>query len=146
MPVTCVQTASKMAPHAVYMRYMQFTCKNVASILRRTHAKCLQPHVNLLEHNGYLTGNFTCGTHANSPAIGMQIACFRMGRYMQFSGKSNRNRWQKDPQLQAKIPTIAGKNTHNCKKILTLAVTNTRNCRQYCYHTAGKFTCKLQVS
>ena len=37
-----------------------------ASTSRRLHANCLQAHVNLPEHNGYFTSNFTCGTHAHN--------------------------------------------------------------------------------
>ena len=49
-------------------------------------------------------------------------------------------------QLASKTPTIACKNTCNCKqkdlqsqaKILWIAGKNTRNCKRYCYYTAGK--------
>ena len=50
----------------------KFTRDYAASTSRRLHVNCLQPHVNLLEHNGYFTGNFTCGTHATLLATNMQ--------------------------------------------------------------------------
>ena len=119
-------------------RHMQFTCVTcslpvktgkftrvyAASILRRIHANYLQPHVNLPEHIGYLTSNFTCGTHANYPAIGMQNCLISQAKKnMQFAGKNTNNRKQKDPQSQAKIPAITGKKT-------TITGKNTRNCWQ----------------
>ena len=65
--------------------HMQFTCATcrlpvnrgkiirvyAASISRILHANCLPPHVNLVEHNGFLRGNFTCGIHAKLPATSM---------------------------------------------------------------------------
>ena len=81
-----------------------------------------------------------------------KIACFCRQKYMQLAGKNTSNLKQKylqlqakSPQLQAKIRAIAVKSTRNCKKIRAIAVKNTRNCRQYCYYTAGKITCQLQV-
>ena len=50
----------------------KFTCFEVASTSRRTHAHCLRAHVNLPEYHRYFTGSFTCGTHANLPATSMQ--------------------------------------------------------------------------
>ena len=50
----------------------KFTCFEAASTSRRTHAHCLRAHVNLPEYHRYFTGSFTCGTHANLPAISMQ--------------------------------------------------------------------------
>ena len=50
----------------------KFTCVYAASTSRRIHANCLQPHVNLPEQNGCLTGNFTCGIHAKFPAKSMR--------------------------------------------------------------------------
>ena len=88
----------------------KFTPVHAASASRRLHANCLQPHVNLPEHNGYFTGTFTCGTHANLPATCMQN-CLLLQAIIHAIG------WQTYLQLQA-----------------------------ICYHTANKFTCKLQVS
>ena len=40
-----------------------FTRVYAASTSRRIHANCLQPRINLIEYNGYLTGNFKWTTH-----------------------------------------------------------------------------------
>ena len=50
----------------------KFTCVGAASTSRRTHANCLQAHVNLPEYHRHFTGSFTCGTHANLPATSVQ--------------------------------------------------------------------------
>ena len=45
--------------------------RHTASTLRRIRTICLQLHANFPGNNGYSTGNFTCWTHASSPATGM---------------------------------------------------------------------------
>ena len=72
-----------------------------ASTSRRTHANCLHPHVNLPEYNGHFTGNFTCRTHVNLLATGMQNCLLLQ---------------EKNPQLQAVIRANAGKNAYNCSQ------------------------------
>ena len=143
LPEKASKFTSRLHVKSLYTQFTYVTCSSPvktdkftqlhsASTSRRIHAHCLQPHVNLPEHSRFLKGKFTCGTYANSPAIGMQNCLL----------------------LQAKIHAIWGKNTRNCRqkylhlqeKIRAIAVKNTRNCKQYCYHTAGKFTCQLQLS
>ena len=88
------------------VRTGNFTRVYVASSSRKIHANCLQPHVNLPEYSGYFTGNFTCGTHANLSAIGLQNCLF-------LQAKVKCNLPVKNLQFQAKIPENAGKNTDN---------------------------------
>ena len=106
----------------------KFTCFEAASTSRRTHANCLRAHVNLPEYYRHFTGSFTCGTHANLPATSMQLT----GKNTGIAGKNTR-------QTQTKITANAGKKTCNSTQ-------NYLQLQAICYHTAGKFTCKLQVS
>ena len=80
------------------------------------------------------------------PRRACKIACFCRQKYMQCASKNTRIAGENTCQIQAKITANAGKNTR------TIADKNTRNCtRNYlqmqaiCYHTAGKFTCKLHL-
>ena len=68
----------------------KFTRVYQASTSRRIDAKCLQPHVNLSEYNGYFTDNFTCGNHANLPATSKQNYLLLQAKYMQLAGKNTR--------------------------------------------------------
>ena len=79
----------------------KFTRVCAASTSHRIHANCLQLRVNLPEYNGYFTGNFTCGTHANCPQLACKYACFWKQKYTQFAGKT---------------PAIAGKKTCSCRQ------------------------------
>ena len=142
----------------------KFTCFEAASTSRRTHAHCLRAHVNLPEYHRYryFTGNFTCGTHAKLPATSCKIACFCRQKYMQLTGKNTGIAGKNTSQTQAKITAHAGKNTRQTQaKITANAGKNTRKIagkktcnstqnylqlQAICHHTAGKFTCKLQVS
>ena len=102
----------------------KFTRKYAASSSHRIQANCLQPHVNLSEYNGFFTGKFTCRADANFPATSMRN-CLLLQAKIHAIGR------QKHPQSKTKTRAIANKNTSNCS--------------QYCYHTAGKITCRLQV-
>ena len=66
----------------------KYTCFYAASTSRRIQAICMQPHVNLPEHNGYFTGNFTCGTHANLSATSIQ-------NHLILQAKIHASCWQK---------------------------------------------------
>ena len=109
----------------------KFTGVEAASISRTIHANCLQAHVYLPEYHGLFTGNFTCGTHANLPATA--------GKNISNSAKNTRIAGKNARQTQAKITAHAGKRTSNSTQ-------NYLQLQAVCYHTAGKFTCKLQVS
>ena len=109
----------------------KFTRVYAASTSRRIQANCQQPHVNLPEYKEYFTGNFTCGTHANLAATSMQKCLLLQAKRAAIAGKNILNCGQKYPQLTEKIRANALKKT--------------RNSRHYCYHTAGKITCQLQV-
>ena len=95
----------------------KFTFLEAASTSRRTHANCLRKHVNLPEYHKHFTGSFTC---------------FCRQKYMQLTNKNT---------------GIAGKNTRTIagKKICN-STQNYLQLQAICYHTSGKFTCKLQVS
>ena len=146
-----MQFAGKKVPRAVYLRYMQFSCKagkftcvEAASTSRRIHANCLQAHVNLPEYHRHFTGNFTCGTHAYLPRLACKIACFCRQKYMQFTGKNTRIAGKNTRQTQAKItetqekipaqsqakkPAIPRKITCNCRLAIAPRVNSPANCR-----------------
>ena len=84
----------------------KFTCVYAASTSRRIHANCLQLHVNLLEHSGYLTEKIHAELMQSRPRLAYKNACSRR---------------QKHPHSQAKTPAIAGKKR-------AIAVKNARNC------------------
>ena len=84
----------------------KFTRVYAASISRRIHANCLQPRVNLPKYNGYFTGNFTCGTHANLPTTSMQ-------KYMQLACKNTRIAGKNIRQTLVKISAKSRQNYHN---------------------------------
>ena len=101
----------------------KFTRVYAASTSCRIHANCLQPRVNLLEYNGYFTGNFTCGTHENLSATSMQNCLLLQAKCIQLASKNARiagknnckrrqtypdNRSQKYLQLYTKLTAIAG--------------------------------------
>ena len=102
----------------------KFTCFETASTSRRIHANCLQAHVNLPEYHRHLTASFTCGTHANLPAS---------------AGKNTWNLQAKTLESQVKIPAKRRQKTCNSAQ-------NYLQLQTICYHIAGKFTYKLQVS
>ena len=111
----------------------KFTCFEAASTSRRTHAHCLRAHVNLPEYHRYFTGSFTCGTQANLPATSMQNCLL-------LQAKIHAKRRQKYLQTKEKIPAQSqAKKTCNFTQ-------NYLQLQAICHHTAGKFTCKLQVS
>ena len=125
----------------------KFTCFEAASTSRRTHAHCLRAHVNLPEYHRCFTGSFTCGTHANLPATSMQNCLLLQAKihatYRQNTGIAGKN----TRQTQAKITANAGKNTRTIAGKKTCNSTqNYLQLQAICHHTAGKFTCKLQVS
>ena len=92
---------------------------------RGLHVNCLQPHVNYLNTAGSSQVILCSEIVQIYPRLGCKIACFCTQKYMQFAGENTR--------------TIAGKNTRNCTQ-------NYLQLQAICYHTAGKFTCKLHVS
>ena len=102
----------------------KFTCFEAASTSRRTHANCLRAHVNLPEYHRHFTGSFTCGTHANLPATSMQNCLL----------------------LQAKIHATYRQKHWNRRQKICNSTQNYLQFQAICYHTAGKFSCKLQVS
>ena len=125
----------------------KFTCFEAASTSRGTHAQCLRAHVNLPEYHRCFTGSFTCGTHANLPATSMQNCLLLQAKihatYRQNTGIAGKN----TRQTQAKITANAGKNTRTIAGKKTCNSTqNYLQLQAICHHTAGKFTCKLQVS
>ena len=125
----------------------KFTCFEAASTSRGTHAQCLWAHVNLPEYHRCFTGSFTCGTHANLPATSMQNCLLLQAKihatYRQNTGIAGKN----TRQTQAKITANAGKNTRTIAGKKTCNSTqNYLQLQAICHHTAGKFTCKLQVS
>ena len=89
-----------------------FTCVETASTSRRTHANCLQAHVNLPE---YHTGILQVVLHAElmqiCPRLACKIACFCRQKYMQLAGKNTRIAGKNTRQTQAEITANAGKNT-----------------------------------
>ena len=109
----------------------KLTCVEVASTSRRIHANCLQAHVNLPEYHRHFTGSFTCGTHANLLTTSMKNYLLLQAKIMQLAGKNTR---------------IAGKNTRQTQAKTCNSTQNYLQLQVICYHTAGKFTCKLQVS
>ena len=113
----------------------KFTCFEAASTSRRTHAHCLRAHVNLPEYHRYFTGSFTCGTHANLPATSMQNCLL-------LAGKNTCNLQAKTLESQVKIPA----NRRQKKPAIPRRIQNYQQLQAICHHTAGKFTCKLQVS
>ena len=125
----------------------KFTCFEAASTSRRTHANCLRAHESLPEYHRHFTGSFNCGTHANFPRLACKIACFCRQKYMQLTGKNTGIAGKITRQTQPKITansrkntrTIAGKKTCNSSQ-------NYLQLQAIWYHTAGKFTCKFQVS
>ena len=98
----------------------KFTCFYAASTSRRIHANCLQAHVNLPEYHRHFTGNFT------------YYAGFCRQKYKQLTGKNICKRRKKYPHKRRQ------KNRNYTQNYLQL--------QAICYHTAGKFTCKVQVS
>ena len=66
---------------------------------------------------------------------------------MQFTGKITKIAGKNTRQTQSKMTAslsknnhiIEGKNSHNCTQ-------NYQQLQAICYHTAGEFTCKLQIS
>ena len=120
----------------------KFTCFEAAST-----AHCLRGHVNLPEYHRYFTGSFTCGTHANFPRLACKIACFCRQKCMQLTGKNTGIAGKNSRQTQAKITANAGKNTRSIAGKKTCNSTqNYLQLQAICHPTAGKFTCKLQVS
>ena len=78
----------------------QFTC--VACSLpvntckfTRVYTNCFKPQLNLLDHNGYFTDIFTCGSPANLSSTRMQK--------LAFTGKNTCNLQAKTLELQVKI-------------------------------------------
>ena len=104
---TCITCSLPVKPGKV-------TCFYAASTSCRIHSKRLQPHVNLLEYNGYFTGNSTCGSLANLLATIMQNCLLLQTKNMQFSGKNTRIEGKNPRQTQSKITAIAGKNISTC--------------------------------
>ena len=123
----------------------KFTCLEVASTSRRTHANCLRAHVSLPEYYKHFTGSFTCGTHANLHATSMQNCLLllakihatyrqkhwnRRYKYPPNAGKNNCKRRKKYPQSQAKKPAIPRRITCNCRQsAITPRVNSPANCR-----------------
>ena len=80
------------------------------------------------------------------PRLACKIACSCSQKYMQFAGKKTRIAGENIYQTQAKVTANASKNT--CTNVGKNARNRTKNYLQLqaiCYHTAGKFTFKLQV-
>ena len=90
----------------------KFTCVYKASTSRRIHANCLQPHVNLLEYNGYFTGIITYGIHANLPTTSMQNCLLLQAKITANAGKNPR-------LIEGKIPAKAHKITCNSGNLLS---------------------------
>ena len=66
---------------------------------------------------------------------------------MQLTGKNTGIAGKNTRQTQAKITANAGKNTRTIAGKKTCNSTqNYLQLQAICHHTAGKFTCKLQVS
>ena len=124
----------------------KFTCVEAAST-SRIHANCLQVHAYLPNYQRHFTGNFTCGTHAILPATSMQNCLL-------LQAKLHATYRQKHYNLRWKYPPNAGKNNckrrekdpHNRRQKTCNSTHNYQQMQAICYHTAGKFTCKLQVS
>ena len=76
-------------------------------------------HVILLENSRYFTDNFTCGTHANLPVIGMRNFLLLQAKLHAICRQKTQQLQVKYPQMQGKIPVIAG-------KIPAIASKNTR--------------------
>ena len=70
----------------------KFTCFEAANTSCRTHEKCLQAHVNLLEYHKHFTGSFTWGTHANLPATSMQNCLLLQAKIHATYRQKHRNR------------------------------------------------------
>ena len=92
----------------------KFTCVYAANTSRRIHANCLQLHVNLLEHSGYLTKKYmrnSCKValdwHTKTPALASKNTRIHRRKHPQSQAKN--------ALLQLKIPAIASKNTRHCK-------------------------------
>ena len=70
----------------------KFTRVYAVSTSRRINGNCLQPHVNLPECNGYFTGNFICGTHANLPVTSLQNCLLLQGKVYAIYRQKHQNR------------------------------------------------------
>ena len=123
---------------SLHVKTGKFTHVYVASTSLRRHAKCLQPQLNLPEHNGYFTDKFTCETQQTCSRLACKIACVCRQKYMQFPAQNTRIADENTRQTQSKITVNANKNTR------TIGGKHTRNCTQnylqlqsICYHTAG---------
>ena len=117
----------------------KFTCFYAARTPRKIHANCMQSHAILPENNGYFTGNFTCGTHANLIATSMQNCLLLQVKIHAICRQKHWNRKWKNPPN-------AGK--YNCKRRQKYPqlYKNYLQLQAIRYRNAGKITCKLKVS
>ena len=88
------------------MRYLQFTSKNRCIYLRlrgrhlaQNARELMAPRVNLVEYNGYFTGNFKCGTHANLLATSMQNFLLLQAKTLESQVKIRTERREKIPAI-----------------------------------------------
>ena len=125
----------------------KFTCFEAASTSRRTHAHCLRAHVNLPNTTGILQVVLHATLMQICSRLACKIACFCRQKYMQLTGKNTGIAGKNTRQTQAKITANAGKNARTMAGKKTCNSTqNYLQLQAICHHTAGKFTCKLQVS
>ena len=117
----------------------KFTLVYATSTSHRMHANCLQPCLSLPESSGYFTGKFTCGTHANLPATGLQD-CLLLQATIHAICRQKR-------LLQVKMSPNAGQNNHNCSQSTMTRVDKIPHCSSdetpCCAFPASNFCFKI---